>query len=788
MRSSRFFAACFSFVFACTLLSAQTPGLDGGAPAQWIRYPSLSPDGKTVAFAYRGHLFTIPVAGGRATPLTYGSTRDFQPVWSPDSQSIAYASDAYGNFDVFLIPTVGGTPKRLTTHSNSEVPTGFAPDGKSVLFVAHRMDSYRNAQFPSPGVMPELYWVSTEGGKAPEQILTTPALSARYDHGGGRLVYEDLKSYENLWRKHHVSSIAHDVWLYDPAAKTHRKLTTFPGEDRDPVWSPDDKSIFYLSEASGSFNVWRLPLDHPDAKGEQITHFDKNPVRFLSMAQNGDLCFGYDGGIYVQPTTGDSRAPRRLDVDFGAGDAGRRSEVLDMSDGATEMALSPDGKEVAFVARGEVFVTSADHGVTKQITHTPTQERSVSFSPDGRKLLFAGESGKSWNLYEASIVQKKEDEPYFFNSTVIDVHPLLENGQENFQPRYSPDGKEVAYLENRTALRVLNLESKQTRLVVPGDKNFSYSDGDQWFDWSPDSKWFLVGYSLPSRWSLEVGLVDAEGKNPIVNLTNNGYDDVAPHWSRDGKVALWASNREGLHGNTPNDFKQGDVYAAFFTQKAYDRFKLSKADFDLAKQAEDDAKKNEDKKKEEEKKKDDAKDKTTDDKKKAEDDKKKEPLELDTKDIEDRTERLTLGSMELLDWALTPDDETLVYLAKTEDGFALWQNKLRDKETKRLAEFPDGANPNSRGEDLGAALALDKDGGTAFVLAGGRISKVTLKDGKSEPVKFAAEMTLDRTAERAYIFEHAWRQMKEKLYTADMNGVDWDGYKGVYAKFLPTVD
>ena len=683
---------------------------------------------------------------------------------------------------MFLIPAAGGAPRRLTTHSNDETPTGFSPDGKSVLFSAHRMDDYRSVQFPSPRVMPELYRVATEGGKAPEQILTTPALAARYDRGGARLIYEDLKGYENLWRKHHTSSITHDIWLYDPAARTHRKLTDFPGEDRDPVWSPDEKSIFYLSEASGSFNVWKLALDGSnESKPEQMTRFEKNPVRFLSVAQNGTLCFGYDGGIYLLPTTGDGSQPQRLPVEVELGDTGRKVEVLNLSEGATDLALNPDGKEVAFVVRGEVFVASAEHGVTKRITHTPTQERSVSFSPDGRRLVFAGETDQSWNLYEASIVQKKEDEPYFFNSTVIDVHPILENGQENFQPRYSPDGKEVGYLENRTALRVLNLDSKQTRLILPGDKSFSYHDGDQWFDWSPDGKWFLVKFSEPSRWSPEVGLVDAEGKGQLTNLTNNGYDDIDPHWTTDGKAMLWASNREGLHGNTPNDFKQGDVYAMFFTQKAFDRFKLGKADYEIAKKAEDDAKKAEDKKRNGDK------DKIPEDKKKEED-AKKTPVEIDLKDIEDRTAKLTLGSADLLDWALTPDGEQLIYLVKNEDGFALWQNKLRDKETRRLAEFPEGPNPNARGEDLAAKLTLDKEGGTAFVLAGGRISKVGFKEGKSEPVKFAAELTLDRAAERAYIFEHAWRQAAEKFYVADLHGVDWNYYKAEYAKFLPTVD
>ena len=242
----------------------------------------------------------------------------------------------------------------------------------------------------------------------------------------------------------------------------------------------------------------------------QVTHFSKNPVRFLSTSDAGDLCFGYDGEIYLLPSG--ATGPKKVAIRVGFGDTERKTEVVDMSDGATEIALNPDGKEIAFVAHGEVFVASTEHGDTKRIPAVTTQERSVSFSPDGRRLVFAGETDKSWNVYEASIHQPKEEEPYFFNSTVVDVKPLIDNGQENFQPAYSPDGKEVAYLENRTTLKVFNLDSRQSRLILPGDKNYSYSDGDQWFSWSPDGKYFAVQFKDPNRWSSEGGIVDAEGQ------------------------------------------------------------------------------------------------------------------------------------------------------------------------------------------------------------------------------------------------------------------------------------
>jgi Tol biopolymer transport system component len=120
-----------------------------------------------------------------------------------------------------------------------------------------------------------------------------------------------------------------------------------------------------------------------------------------------------------------------------------------------------------------VFVTSTDGGVTKRVTNTPEQERSVTFSPDGRTLLYAAERGNNWNVYKTSIVRKEE--PYFSSSTVLDEQPVVATAAEEFQPAFSPDGKEVAFLEERTALKVINLADKSTRTILDGTRNYSYS-------------------------------------------------------------------------------------------------------------------------------------------------------------------------------------------------------------------------------------------------------------------------------------------------------------------------
>ena len=487
----------------------------------WMRYTAISPDGKTILFCYKGDLWSVPSTGGTATPITLTESYEYAPVWSHDGKNIAFASDRNGNFDIFLMAASGGEAKRLTYSSNKEVPWSFTANNKDVIFSAYRQDVVTNAQFPI-SLMSELYSVSVTGGKV-AMLLPTPALEVCPTATGDKILYEDIKGYENEWRKHHTSAIARDIWLYDFNSKKYTKLTQFNGEDRNPVFDSNNQDFFYLSEQNGSLNVFKSSISDP-SRQTALTNFTKHPVRFLSHSDKNILCFTYNGEIYTLKPGGE---PSKVAVNVFADGRSAQEKIVPVNDGFTEMRLSSNGKEYAYIFRGEVFVSSIDGGFTKRITNTPYQERSASFSPDGRSLVYAAEVNNSWNVYITSIVRKEE--PYFYASTILKTEPLVATEAEEFQPEYSPDGKEVAYLENRVVLKVIDLASKKTRTIMPANVNYSYADGDQYYQWSPDSKWFLVNDAFPERiFSPEVGLVSADGKGEIINLTLSGYDDYIP--------------------------------------------------------------------------------------------------------------------------------------------------------------------------------------------------------------------------------------------------------------------
>lgn len=738
----------------------------------WLRNCAIAPDGTTIAFTYKGDIYTVPATGGRAMQITTNPAYDTAPVWSPDSKQIAFASDRMGSLDVYLVSKEGGEPRRLTTHSGSETPIAFS-DAGHILFSADIMPTAESITFPSNGQFKQVYQVSTEGGR-PVMYSSLP-MECISINKEGVILYQDKKGYEDYWRKHQKSPIARDVWMYTPGKKPlYQRQTTFEGEDREPVWAADGKSFYYLSEENGTFNVYqRVP---GASSATQITHHTKQPVRFLSMAGDGKLCYGYNGEIYTL-TAGEQ--PQKVNINI-VSDRTDKDLIRQIRGyGATEMAVSPSGKEVAFILRGDVYVTAVDYRTTKQITNTPCQERNIDFAPDGRSLVYASERNGLWQLYTSTIVRK--DEKLFAYATELKEERLTNSDAASFQPQYSPDGKEVAFLENRSAIRVINLKTKAVRTVMDAKYQYSYSDGDQWYQWSPDSKWILSDFIGIGGWNnKDVVLLNADGKGEMVNLTESGYTDVNAKWVLDGKAMIWSSDRAGYrsHGSWG---AEDDTYIMFFDADAYDRFLMNKEEMALLEESE---KNKKEEKEKTEKQKDDKKgakkkgDKKSDAKKDdAEKDKKVEPLKLDLENRFDRIVRLTVNSSHMADALLTPKGDALYYLAAFEGGYDLWKHDLKENSTSIFL----------KGVGAGA-LQPDKEGKNIFLCSGGGIKKIEIGGGKTTPIEFEAFFDYRPYGEREYIFDHVWQQVDDKFYVEDLQGTDWTGFKETYKRFLPFIN
>ena len=745
-------------LFACCSLWVQAED----APL-WLRYPALSPDGREIAFTYKGDIYTVPAEGGRAVQLTTNPRHDTRPVWSPDGRYIAFASDREGSFDVYLMAREGGTPRRLTTHSGNEYPETFK-DNETILFTASIRPEVKDSQFPS-SLFPQIYAVGTKGGR-PVLFSSLAMQELSLSRDGCRLLYQDQKGYEDPWRKHHQSSITKDIWLCTlDGERTYQKITRFAGEDREPVWSADGRSFYYLSEESGSFNVWKAAADGSEKR--QLTRHTTHPVRSLTVADDGLLCYTYDGELY---TLREGGKPQKVAVSI-VSDRLERDVVNQLlRGGATDIAVSPGGKEVAFIVHGDVYVTSMEYETTRRITDTPQQERDLSFSPDGRALVYAAERNGVWQIYQSKI--KNEKEKNFTYATDIEEEQLVKTGVTSQYPQYSPDGKEVAFFEDRAALRIINLKSKEIRTVLDGKYVYSYSDGDIAFEWSPDSKWLLSTYIGNGGWNnQDIALVKADGKE-VHNLTNSGYSDSNGKWVLDGKAMLFQSDRAGYrsHGSWG---AEDDAYIMFFDLDAYNRFNMSKEEIELADANKDEKEKKEDEKKEEAKKKADEKQKKTG---KIEVEKVK-PLELDIENCRDRIVRLTANSSHMGDAVLSKDGDKLYYQAAFEDDYDLWQHDLKDGSTKLVMKGVGQGN-----------LQTDKDVKNLFICNGSSIKKVDLSGFSTKDISFEANFNYKPAEERQYLFDHIWRQVKDKFYDPKIHGVDWEGYRKTYEKFLPYIN
>jgi len=744
-----------SKLFLTSLLGLAALSASAQETPTWIRRNAISPDGKTIAFSYKGDIWTVAATGGQARQMTSNKAYESDPVWAPDGKTLVFTSWREDSKDIYSVPAEGGALKRLTDLPGNEIPLAVGADG-TVWFSWNNGCFSLGAWADYPGD-PQLWATSLEA--AAPKLVTQMTISALSVSPDGKMLYEDYKGYEDPLRKHHTSSVTRDIWLLDLPAKaktwaegSFTKLSTYVGEDRNPVFAADGDTFWFLSEQDGkTSNVYRSSLSHPKEQ-VQLTFYDKNPVRFLSAAMDGTLAFSYNGDLYTLKEGGQ---PAMVSISLHRDEDQKEINRLSLK-AASAIAVSPGGKEVAVVIRGDVFVTSVDYATTRRITNTPEQERGVCFGKDGRELYYASERNGCWSIYCSKLTDK--DETLFTYAVKLEEERISPEGETCFQMAVSPDGKSIAYLRDRTELVVQKLGSKKVKSLHKG-VNYSYSDGDQEFCWSPDSQYILCNWQADGGWNNEdIAMIDVED-GTVTNLTESGYSDGDFRWALGGKAMTFESDKNGYrsHGSWG---AETDVYVMFFDGKAYAEFGRSKEQKDIDKMLLGEKKAAKEEKKAE-------KDST---------DKKPEKLRPELDARYDRIVRLTRSSNAIGDHYLTEDGSKFYFTQRLEKGFDLC---CRDMEKGDVTVVKKGVH---------GRFYPSADGKYIFIYAGGSITRITLAGNKSDNVSFTGEYEFKPQAERTYMFEHCWKQVKEKFYDPDLHGIDWDYYHDNYARFLPYIN
>ena len=708
--------------------------------------PGMSPDGREIAFVSAGDIWTVPAEGGEARLLVAHEASESRPMYAPDGRRLAFVSRRTGGGDIYVLDFRTGALRRLTFEDGLEQLDGWSRDGEWIYFSTNARDiagmndilRVRATGGTPMTVSGDRY--TSEFSAAPSPDGRTLAFSARGVSAG------------QWWRRGHSHLDMSELWTMRLDGRgrpdAYTQLTARNGKSSWPMWSADGASIYFMSDRDGAENLWVRPAAGPAGAGERkLTGFTGGRLLWPSISADGRrIAFEREFGIWTYDTVTGEAAPVSIARRGAAVAPGveRLRATTDFSD----LALSPDGKKIAFVSRGEIFAAGArEGGDAARVTMTAGIESSPVWAPDSRRLAY---------------VSTREGEPriYLYDFTTGAERPLTAGGGDR-GPAFSPDGTKLAFLRNRRELRVVEVDGgtdAAEKKIAEGF--FGDSLDTSGAVWSPDGRWLAI-LAVGEKSFTNVQLVPAGGgaPRPVSFLANVFAGTI--NWGRDGSFVLFDTRQRTENGQlarvdlvlrTPR-FRE-DQFRDLFTPPSRPAPEPEQVDRE-----------------------------TTDpkivDDSKTVDSKigvtpKAKPVEPVFEAIRRRLSLLPVG-VDVLSHAVSPDGKSVVLIAGAEGQQNLYLYPLDE-----LAE-----NPVARQLTTTAGRKADAqfspDGKDVFYLDRGRVQVVNVERREAKAVAATAEMSVSFEEEKHEIFRQAWTLMRDNFYDPAFHGVDWNESREVYA-------
>ncbi|GAB3557065.1 S41 family peptidase [Spirosoma fluminis] len=732
--------------FLCTLTPAAVPAQ---SPSSTTRFafaePSLSPDGTEIAFVSGGDIWTVSATGGEARLLISHPDNESRPLYSPDGKYLAFTSSRTGNGDVYLLTLETGEVKRLTYDDGNEVLTAWSRDSRMVYVqatsrdIAGMNDIYRvriTGGTPMP-VTADRYANEFYGTPSPDG--TTLAFSAR-----------GIAS-SQWWRKGRSHLDESEIWLLRDIDKkgqnpTYHRFTESGARELWPMWSADGKSLYYVSDRNGVQNLYVHPLG---GKPTALTTFKNGRVLWPMISYDSrTLVFERDFQIWKLDLASKQAVP--LAIRLRGASASPAVDRLRLTSQFRELALSPDGKKVAFVAHGEVFAASAkDGGDAVRISNSPAVESQPTWLPNSRGLVYASDRDGVSHLFQYDFSTRTETR-------------LTNENTDDGSPVTSPDGKSLAFVRNAQELRVLDLATKKERVLYKGYLGRPPFANGSSVVWSPDSKWIAFA-SYGAKTFRNVSVVPAQGgdSKAISFVANTFGGDI--NWSPDGKYILFETAqrtelaqiaRIDLVPRTPK-FRE-DQFRDLFNEEVPKTITSTTPTPAPKKSATRD---------------------TTALTASADTTRKpagKQSLRIVFEGIRQRLSLLPVG-VDVDAHTISKDGKTLLLVATVAGQQNLYTYSLdelaRDQPVARQLTSTFGSKSGAQ---------FSPDGKEVYYLEQGRIQTISLDRRDSKPLAITAELDVDFSTEKVQVFRQAWDVQNKGFYDPEFHGADWNAVKAEY--------